>query len=76
MEIVVWRPWRELVLGQVAQVSSVIERRESATPRNQMTGSRLLLIGGLSFAVVLLGWPIYALNHMATNTVDPADLKV
>jgi hypothetical protein len=45
-----------------------------------MAGSRLLLIGGLSFAVVLLAWLIYAITHMAAThmtayTVDPADLK-
>lgn len=57
-------------------MSSVIERRESATSRNQMAGSRLLLISGLSFAVVLLGRPFCALTHMATYTVDPAELKV
>ena len=57
-------------------MSSVLERRESATPRNQTAGSRLLLIGAASFAVVLLGWLAYALAHPAAYTVDPADLKV
>src|SRR6185437_3805972 len=76
MEIVVWHPRRELTPGRVTRVSSVLERRESATPRNQTTGSRLLLIGAASFTVVLLGWLIYALAHPAAYTVDPADLKV
>jgi alpha-1,2-mannosyltransferase len=76
MEIVVWHPRRELTPGRVTRVSSVLQRRESATPRNQTTGSRLLLIGGASFAVVLLGWLIYALTHAVPYTVDPADLKV
>jgi len=76
MEIVVWHPRRELTPGKVTRVSSVLERRESATPRNQTTGSRLLLIGAASFTVVLLGWLTYALAHPAAYTVDPADLKV
>jgi hypothetical protein len=41
-----------------------------------MAGSRLLLIGGVSFAVVLLGWLIYAFTHAPPYTVDPADLRV
>ena len=57
-------------------MSSVLERRESATLRNQTAGSRLLLIGGVSFAAVLLGWLIYAFIHTAPYTIDPADLKV
>ena len=57
-------------------MSSVLERGESATLRNQTSGSRLLLIGGVSFAAVLLGWIIYAFTHTATYTIDPADLKV
>jgi len=63
MEIV-WRPRHELTSGEATRASSVIERRESTTSRNQTAGSRLLLIGELSFAVVLLGWLIYALTHM------------
>jgi alpha-1,2-mannosyltransferase len=35
-----------------------------------------LLIGGVSFAIVLLGWLIYAIAHAAPYTVDPADLGV
>jgi alpha-1,2-mannosyltransferase len=76
MEIVAWHPRRELTPGKVARVSSVLERRESATPRNQATKSRLLLIGGISFAVVLAGWLAYALTHATTYTLDPADLQV
>jgi alpha-1,2-mannosyltransferase len=60
----------------VTRVSSVLERRESATHRNQTAGLCLLLIGGASFAVVLLGWLIYAFTHTASYTIDPADLKV
>ena len=76
MEIVAWPPRRELTPGKVTRVSSVLERRESATPRNQRTKSRLLLIGGLSFAVVLAGWLVYALTHATPYTADPADLQV
>jgi alpha-1,2-mannosyltransferase len=60
----------------VTRVTSVLERRESATPRERAAGSRLLLIGGASFAVVLLGWLVYAFTHAAAYTIDPADLKV
>jgi alpha-1,2-mannosyltransferase len=76
MEIAAWPRRCELAPAKVTRVSSVLERRESATPRNQVTGSRLLLIGGVAFAVVLLGWLAYALTHAAPYTVDPADLKV
>ena len=76
MEIVAWHPRRELTPGKVTRVSSVLERRDSTTPRNQSTKSRLLLIGGVSFAVVLAGWLAYAFTHAAPNTVDPADLQV
>jgi len=41
-----------------------------------VAGSRLLLIGGAAFAVVLAGWLGYALTHPAWYTVDPADLHV
>jgi hypothetical protein len=58
------------------RASSVIERRESATTRNQTAGSRLLPIGELSFAVMPLAWLIYAMTHIATYTVDPAELRV
>jgi hypothetical protein len=64
------------VPGKVTRVSSVLERREYATPRNQAVGSRLLLIGGTSFAIVLLGWLAYAFAHATAYTIDPADLKV
>jgi hypothetical protein len=40
----------------VSQVSSVLERRSSATPRKRAAGSRLLLIGGAAFTVVLARW--------------------
>jgi alpha-1,2-mannosyltransferase len=60
----------------VTRVSSVIERRESATHGKRLTESRLLLIGGASFALVLLGWAVYAVTHAAPRTVDPADLRV
>ena len=76
MEIVAWHPRRELTPGKVTRVSSVLQRRDSTTPRNQRTKSRLLLIGGVSFAVVLAGWLIYAFTHAAPYTVDPADLQV
>ena len=76
MEIVAWHPRRELTPGKVTRVSSVLERRDSTTPRNQRTKSRLLLIGGVSFAVALAGWLIYAFTHAAPYTVDPADLQV
>jgi alpha-1,2-mannosyltransferase len=76
MEIVAWHPRRELTPGKVTRVSSVLERRDSTTPRNQGTKSRLLLIGGVSFAVVLAGWLAYAFTHPAPYTVDPADLQV
>jgi alpha-1,2-mannosyltransferase len=76
MEIVAWHPRRELTPGKVTRVSSVLERRDSTTPRNQSTKSRLLLIGGVSFAVVLAGWLAYAFTHAAPYTVDPADLQV
>jgi alpha-1,2-mannosyltransferase len=76
MEIVAWHPRRELTPGKVTRVSSVLERRDSTTPRNQRTKSRLLLIGGVSFAVVLGGWLAYAFTHAAPYTVDPADLQV
>src|SRR5258708_5541831 len=76
MEIVAWHPRRELTPGKVTRVSSVLERRDSTTPRNQSTKSRLLLIGGVSFAVVLAGWLAYAFTHAAHYTVDPADLQV
>ena len=76
MEIVAWHPRRELTPGKVTRVSSVLERRDSTTPRNQRTKSRLLLIGGVSFAVVLAGWLAYAFTHAAPYTVDPADLQV
>jgi alpha-1,2-mannosyltransferase len=74
MEIVAWHPRRELTPGKVTRVSSVLERRDSTTPRNQRTKSRLLVIGGVSFAVALAGWLIYAFTHAAPYTVDPADL--
>ena len=76
MEIVAWHPRRELTPGKVTRVSSVLERRDSATPRNQRTKSRLLLIGGVSFAVVLAAWLTYAFTHATPYTVDPADLQV
>ena len=76
MENAAWQPRCELSPGKVARVSSVLERRESATPRRQTAGLRLLLIGGASFAVVLLGLVIYAASHAAPYPVDPADLKV
>src|SRR5882757_7849156 len=76
MEIVAWHPRRELTPGKVTRVSSVLERRDSTTPRNQWTKSRLLLIGGVSFAVVLAGWLAYAFTHAAPYTADPADLQV
>jgi alpha-1,2-mannosyltransferase len=76
MEIVAWHPRRELTPGKVTRVSSVLERHDSTTPRNQSTKSRLLLIGGVSFAVVLAGWLAYAFTHAAPYTVDPADLQV
>jgi hypothetical protein len=57
-------------------MSSVIGCHESTALRNQMAGSRPLLIGGLSFAVVLLAQLIYALTHTAAYTADPPDLKV
>jgi alpha-1,2-mannosyltransferase len=76
MEIVAWHPRRELTPGKVTRVSSVLERRDSTTPRNQRTKSRLLLIGGVSFAVVLAGWLAYAFTHASPCTVDPADLQV
>jgi alpha-1,2-mannosyltransferase len=76
MEIVAWHPRRELTPGKVTRVSSVLERRDSATPRNQRTKSRLLLIGGVSFAVVLAGWLTYAFTHATPYTADPADLQV
>ena len=76
MEIVAWPPRRELTPGKVTRVSSVIERRDSATPRNQRTKSRLLLIGGVSFAVVLAAWLTYAFTHATPYTADPADLQV
>ena len=41
-----------------------------------MAGSHLLLIGGVSFAAVLLGWVIYTFTHTAIYTIDPADLRV
>src|ERR1700722_11741561 len=76
MEIVAWHPRRELTPGKVTRVSSVLERRDSTTPRNQRTKSRLLLIGGVAFAVVLAGWLAYAFTHAAPYTADPADLQV
>jgi alpha-1,2-mannosyltransferase len=76
MEIVAWHPRRELTPGKVTRVSSVLERRDSTTPRNQRTKSRLLLIGGACFAVALAGWLIYAFTHAAPYTADPADLQV
>jgi alpha-1,2-mannosyltransferase len=76
MEIVAWHPRRELTPGKVTRVSSVLERRDSTTPRNQRTKSRLLLIGGVCFVVALAGWLIYAFTHTAPYTVDPADLQV
>ena len=76
MEIVAWHPRRELTPGKVTRVSSVLERRDSTTPRNRRTKSRLLLIGGVSFAVVLAGWLAYAFTHAAPYTADPADLQV
>src|ERR1700733_2806035 len=76
MEIVAWHPRRELTPGKVTRVSSVLERRDSTTPRNQRTKSRLLLIGGVCFAVALAGWLIYAFTHTAPYTGDPADLQV
>jgi alpha-1,2-mannosyltransferase len=76
MEIVAWHPRRELTPGKVTRVSSVLERRDSTTPRNQWTKSRPLLIGGVSFAVVLAGWLAYAFTHAAPYTADPADLQV
>src|SRR5580700_6176780 len=76
MEIVAWHPRRELTPGKVTRVSSVLQRRDSTTPRNQSTKSRLLLIGGVSFAVVLAGWLAYAFTHAAPYTVDSADLQV
>ena len=76
MEIVAWHPRRELTPGKVTRVSSVLQRRDSTTPRNQSTKSRLLLIGGVSFAVVLAGWLAYAFTHAAPYTADPADLQV
>jgi alpha-1,2-mannosyltransferase len=57
-------------------VSSVLERRESATPRDEIVRSRLLPVGGTAFAVVLAGWLAYASAHLAAYTVDPADLRV
>jgi Glycosyltransferase family 87 len=60
----------------VTRVASVLDRRESAAPRDQTAGSRLLLAGGTAFAVVLAGWLSYACPHPAAYTIDPADLGV
>lgn len=57
-------------------MSSVLERRGSATFRNQRIRSRLLLIGAVSFAVVLAAWLGYAFTHPTTYTLDPVDLRV
>ena len=57
-------------------MSSLLERRESATSRNQAAGSRLLPAGGIAFAAVLADWLAYGCTHPAAYTVDPADLRV
>jgi alpha-1,2-mannosyltransferase len=64
------------MLGRVTRVSSVLERRESITPRSRPAGDRLLLFGAVAFAAVLAGWLVYACTHSSYATVDPADLQV
>ena len=64
------------MLGRVTRVSSVLERRQSITPRSKRAGSRLLLTGASAFAAVLAGWLAYTCTHGSFATVDPADLQV
>jgi alpha-1,2-mannosyltransferase len=60
----------------VTRVSSVLERRESIACSNQSNGTRLLIIGTVTFAAVLTGWLVYACTHGPYATVDPVDLQV
>ena len=57
-------------------MSSVLERSEVVARRSGSAGSRLLLIGALTFAATLAGWLVYACTHGPYATVDPADLQV
>jgi alpha-1,2-mannosyltransferase len=57
-------------------VSSVLERRDSVSLSNRLAGSRLLVIGVLTFTAVLVGWLVYACTHPAPATIDPVDLQV
>ena len=44
--------------------------------RNGNAGSRLLLVGALTFAACLAGWLVYACTHHPWDTIDPVDLQV
>ena len=57
-------------------VSSVLERDEIVAPRSHPVGSRLLLIGAVTFAATLAGWVVFACTHWSFATIDPADLQV
>jgi alpha-1,2-mannosyltransferase len=60
----------------VTGVSSLLERGETVAHGNRTAGSRLLLVGAVTFAAVLTGWLVYARTHVAPATIDPADLQV
>ena len=57
-------------------MSSVIERSESVSRSNRKAGSRLLLVGAVTFAACLAGWLVYACTHHPWDTIDPVDLQV
>jgi alpha-1,2-mannosyltransferase len=57
-------------------VSSVLERLGSATPRESPAKNRLLIVGVVTFVVVLGGWLIYAFTQPEFSTLWPVDLAV
>ena len=57
-------------------MSSVLERRGSATPRESVAKNRLLILGVVAFVLVLGGWMIYAFTQPTSSTLWPVDLGV
>jgi alpha-1,2-mannosyltransferase len=70
------QPHPPLPIDKVTRVSSLLERRESVARGKRLRGSRLLVVGVLTFAAVLVGWLVYACTHPAAATIDPVDLGV
>jgi alpha-1,2-mannosyltransferase len=67
---------QELRTCKVFQVSSVLERRGAATPREKIRNTRILIAGAVAFAAVLALWVVYAETHPVGYTLYPVDLGV